>query len=459
MSPVRVVELPTPFRHQAEILNDAHPVKVPCLGRQAGKTLMGGDASLDGHGPRDGNWIPLYRGALHGASIYWVTKDYPTSTKIWRDIKSCLRSWGGELDKSEMERRIGFPGDGSLTIRSASDPDSLRGDTIDGLVGDEVAFWHPDALNTLRPALAVRRGWQLLISTPNGFDFFYDEWRKGDEHTDEDYASWQMPSSVNPAFSEEEFEKARARLNANVFAREYLAEFAVTDGSIFRRDWFRAFTQDEFYLCPDIGEKVAKASCQTFLAADFALTKQTYSDHTAIAVVSVAPDKRIFMRDLLRVKVSRAELVPMCKNLQERWGAAFVYCESSGELANLNEDMRKGGIRIRERKIHQKVDGKKGEDKVTRAYEASKAVELAKIFFLHNRQTNGSTAPAKWVGDLIAEACGFTGEPGRPDDQVDALSLSVLGVPFLAFRNPQPPRPPREDREDDGDDSYVIGRG
>jgi phage terminase large subunit-like protein len=300
----------------------------------------------------------------------------------------------------------------------------------------------------------------VLISTPQGFDFFFDEWRKGHEQTDPDYQSWLAPSSVNPAFPKEEFEKARARLNPNTFAREYLAEFAVQEGSIFRRDWFRGYAQTETQLIPEIGAPVAVADLQTFLAADFALTKQTYSDHTAIAVVSVAPDKRMFMRDLLRIKVSRAELVPLCKRIQDRWDARFVYCESSGELANLNEEMRKAGLRIRERKIHQKRDGNKGEDKVTRANEASRAVELGLISFLSATQPNGSTAPAKWVGDLAAEACGFTGEAGRPDDMVDALSMSVLGAPFISFREPIDRTRQRMHYDSEGrESSWLIGRG
>lgn len=459
MSPTRYVNMPAPFPHQREILMNPCRFKTADLGRQAGKTLVGGMAALYGHGPISSSGVPLYRGALFDGVIQWTSKDFPNTNKIWKELNQYLSVWGGDLDVSKQEKCITFPGGGQIFIRSGHDPDSLRGPTITGAVNDELAFWHEDSLETLRPALGVHEGWEMNLSTPDGFNWFFDEWRKGAEWRIPNHASWHWASSINPAFTREEFERLRASTNPNVFAREYLAEFSVTDGSIFRRDWFKGFTQDEAWLYPEIGEKVAKSSLQTFMTADFALTKKTYSDHTAIAVVSVAPDKRIFIRDLLRVKVTRAELVPMCLRLQERWEAAFLYCESSGELANLNQEMRQAGIRIRERKIHQKIDGKKGEDKVTRAYEASKAVELSRVFFLHNKQQNGSSAQAKWVGDLIAECCAFTGEDGRPDDMVDALSLSVLGVAFLVFREGPIPGPRRKSVSDEeGESGWLIGR-
>lgn len=464
MSPVRIVELPTPFPHQQEILLDDHRIKIVDAGRQFGKTLLGSIAALDGHGPLV-NGLPMFKGALHGVEVAWVTKDFPTATKIWRDIKGYLSKWGAELQKSEQEKRIDFPGGGALILKSAHEPDALRSFTFGALVGDETGFWHPEALSTLKPSLAVKKAWQLHISTPFGFNWFFEEWRKGNEKTDPEYRSWgPLPSSLNPAFPREEFERARATERPGVFAREYLAQFNISEGEIFRREWFNHYSQDEAQIIPDVGPAVAKSELQTYMAADFALTQKDYSDYTAIAVVSADKTGRMFMRELIRAKVSRAELPQLMARTQDRWGAVFTYVESSGELANLNEECRKAGVRIRERKIHQKFDGKKGEDKVTRAHEASKAVELGKIMFPKLKQPNGSFSPATWVGDLVAECCAFPEAKGAGvDDRVDALSLSVLAYPFLSWRGEGPGR--TYARRADGDDEdrgrgggWLIGR-
>jgi len=66
------------------------------------------------------------------------------------------------VQKSETERRLTFPGGGWVQVKSADDPDSLRGQGLDYLVVDEAAFvpergW----IEALRPALTDRRGGAL----------------------------------------------------------------------------------------------------------------------------------------------------------------------------------------------------------------------------------------------------------------------------------------------------------
>ena len=70
---------------------------------------------------------------------------------------------------SETHRRVTLPGGGVLQVRSADDPDSLRGEGLDFLVMDEAAYIKEDAwIEALRPALSDRKGSALFISTPAG---------------------------------------------------------------------------------------------------------------------------------------------------------------------------------------------------------------------------------------------------------------------------------------------------
>ncbi len=77
-------------------------------------------------------------------------------------------------DPSESERLIVLPGGGEFQVKSADNPDSLRGAGLDGVVVDEAAYVKEEAwTEALRPALSDRRGWAMFISSPNGYNWFH----------------------------------------------------------------------------------------------------------------------------------------------------------------------------------------------------------------------------------------------------------------------------------------------
>jgi hypothetical protein len=119
-------------------------------------------------------------------------------------------------------------------VRSADNPDSLRGDGLDLAVIDECAFV-PEAAWTeaLRPALADRKGRALFISTPKGRNWFWRLWVAG-QGSDPDWQSWQLPTTDNPYIDPAEVEAARAGLPERVYLQEFCAEFLEDGGGIFR---------------------------------------------------------------------------------------------------------------------------------------------------------------------------------------------------------------------------------
>jgi hypothetical protein len=61
------------------------------------------------------------------------------------------------------------------------------------------------------------------VSTPRGFDAFYDLSEKAG--TDSEWATFKAPSTCNPLFTQTEFENARAEMSEAFFAQEIMAEF------------------------------------------------------------------------------------------------------------------------------------------------------------------------------------------------------------------------------------------
>lgn len=136
----------------------------------------------------------------------------------------------------EGERMVEIPDRGWLQVRSADEPDSLRGEGLDFLVMDECAFIQEAAWNqALRPSLSDRKGGALFISTPKGMNWFWHAWTRGQEPAETEWQSWCFPTVSNPFIDPEEVEAARLGLPERIFQQEYEAQFLEEAGGVFRR--------------------------------------------------------------------------------------------------------------------------------------------------------------------------------------------------------------------------------
>jgi len=130
---------------------------------------------------------------------------------------------------------VTLPGGGFVAVRSADNPDSLRGEGLDFVVMDECAFMQREAwTEAIRPALSDRLGKALFISTPKGRNWFWEAYQRG-VNQEEGWQSWQFPTSTNPFIEKSEIEAARRDLPEIIFRQEYLAEFVDDQGGVFRR--------------------------------------------------------------------------------------------------------------------------------------------------------------------------------------------------------------------------------
>jgi len=208
-----------PHQGQAEVHNSPARFKVLAAGRRWGKTRLGVNECLDV--------------AAQGGRAWWVAPSYKTSEVGWRPLRRIGSKIGAEIRK--VDRMINLPNGGSVQVRSADDPQSLRGEGLDFVVMDENAFMKEEAwTEALRPALSDRQGKALFISTPKGHNWFWRLFQRGQTGED-DFASFQFPTSSNPYIVKEEIEAARKSLPERIFQQEYLAMFLDDAGGVFRR--------------------------------------------------------------------------------------------------------------------------------------------------------------------------------------------------------------------------------
>jgi len=179
----------------------------------------------------------MFKGAIDGGRIWWVAPSYPTieSSQIWEDLKKATcDAW---IEKNEVTRTVELPGGGSISVRSADKPDSLRGPGLDGLIIDEAAFVKVDAwLHALRPALSDKQGWCMMLTTPNGKNWIHDSFKRATGRPD--WNAWQLPSWQNPLIPASEIDALKIEQGPRKFAQEIGAQFTEIEGAIFPSVYF-----------------------------------------------------------------------------------------------------------------------------------------------------------------------------------------------------------------------------
>ncbi len=214
------ITLPALHKGQRRVADDTARFKILACGRRWGKSRLGAALCI--------------KTALEGGRSWWVAPSFPMSQVGWR----LIRQLGQQIPGSRTrlgDRQVTFPGGGWAQVRSADNPDSLRGEGLDLVVPDECAFMKEEAWSeALRPALSDRQGRAMFISTPKGMNWFHRLFLKGQDELEPEWASWNFPTSDNPYILDKEIEAARRELPERIYQQEYLAMFIEDAGGIIR---------------------------------------------------------------------------------------------------------------------------------------------------------------------------------------------------------------------------------
>ena len=218
---VREVQLYTPHQSQMALHNCEARFRILSCGRRWGKTLgASNELSKNALEIADTlNWwvAPTYSQAniafeLMANALYPILKKDPNYTKLRLDL----------INKSVIE------------CRSAEKYNNLRGNGPDACVIDEARDIKKEAwYEVLRPAMADKQGWVIFISTPRGYDWFYDLFRSGQDPLNREYASFTFPMSANPYIPQSEIDELRHTLPERTFRQEVLAEFLEDASNVF----------------------------------------------------------------------------------------------------------------------------------------------------------------------------------------------------------------------------------
>ena len=214
----------TPHPTQCRIHHDRrYRFRAVCCGRRWGKTRFAAAELLDIAGERGGlfSWI---------APTYYIAE---RGQKALTHIAGDLLKFRGQNPV-----RANFTGAGGaveILFLSADNPDTILGDGYDGVIVDEAAriersVWEMN----IRPALADKQGWAVLISTPRARNWFFDFHTRGKDPREMLYRSYSFSSLDNPYFPKEEWEEAKRTTPQDIFRQEYEAQFLEDSAGVFR---------------------------------------------------------------------------------------------------------------------------------------------------------------------------------------------------------------------------------
>lgn len=173
-----------------------------------------------------------------------------------------------------------------IHIRSAENPDTLRGLKIFYAALDEAAFMKDEATWTkiIRPALADLKGDADFISSPDGRNWFYDLYNYAMKSGDPEWAAFHFTTKDNPTIPKEEIEVAKKTLSTLVYKQEFEASFATAGQEIFKEEWIKYGPE------PKHGQYVVAVDLAGFEALAKGETNKKKLDEHAIAIVKISDE-------------------------------------------------------------------------------------------------------------------------------------------------------------------------
>jgi phage terminase large subunit-like protein len=152
---------------QDEVARDTHRFRVLCCGRRWGKTTLAVE-EIKG--------VALSK----DARIAYIAPTFQQARDIaWQMLIKELKPITKKVNESRLELEVVNlkGGTSSIALRGWEAIETLRGQFFDFIVIDEVAsmrnfnvYWH----EVVRPTLTDTKGQVMFISTPKGFNHFYD---------------------------------------------------------------------------------------------------------------------------------------------------------------------------------------------------------------------------------------------------------------------------------------------
>jgi len=309
---------------QKQIVQDNHRFRVINCGRRFGKTTLSvleivGRACL-----------------MKKQNIAYIAPTYQQARDIaWAEFRRIMPEDSSAKPKyNEGRLEINIINGSKIWLKGWENIETLRGQKFDFLIIDEVAmmrnFWE-NWQEVIRPTLTDTKGQAMFISTPKGFNHFYDLYNLQDK--DSDYKSFHFTTYDNPFIPKDEIEKARKELTEDRFHQEYMADFRKTEGLVYKE-----FNRDK-HLFDEVGFEGQKFQVvKTFGGHDF-------GTHNPCASITIKKDSdNIYWVTDEWYKTGKTDSEQADYVAALKWNECYPDPESASGI----EEMKRRGINVRD---------------------------------------------------------------------------------------------------------------
>lgn len=124
-------------------------------------------------------------------------------------------------------------GKGLIWCQGVDNPGGIEGGQFDWIWCDEGGQYSKTAWNAIQGRTGFKRAPVFITSTPYGFNWLYTDFYARYLKNDPDYTVVQWASIDNPAYPQEEFERAARTLNPDTFAMRYRGQFTRMEGMVY----------------------------------------------------------------------------------------------------------------------------------------------------------------------------------------------------------------------------------
>jgi hypothetical protein len=322
----------TPYPLQRRIHEDMHQIRVVNFGRRSGKSLMAlmEGVRMSSQASQAGVLRP--RGVIAAPTNEMLRENWWTANQMLKAI----------ITQSVIsEHRLELIGTlGQIDFKSTEAQGGAgRGSGYDWAVLDEAARIPKDAWESdLEPSLADRMGRALIVSTPNGLNWFYDLFQRANDH-DPHITSYQASTIEcwGSRFAKQPdalakrlawLDGVKTRTSHQKFRQEYLAEFLAGEGQHFSlkamlyRGELRGMVAGRHYIAGvDVARKddwMVTAILEVESQQLVALTRSRHQDWAMQKAISVA--------------------------LLDQFPGVLTYVDSTGVGDPIAQDLRAAGI-------------------------------------------------------------------------------------------------------------------
>lgn len=262
----------SPYPYQIELHKHPARFKVIVGGRRVGKSLMSLQELL------------VHCITTPKATAWWVAPTIAMAREVgWDEFIGMKDQFmPGITTIHDTLMRVRFTNGSVLYFKGGDSEKGLRGRGLTMVVVDEAAFLSEEIwTRALLPALADKQGRAILISTPNGRNWFYQmalQAAREQELGNPRWAYWHWASSMNPMMTPSELNEISKSISEMDFRQEFLGEFVTRGGMVY----------DEFGVDNILPPGTPSLhDFDIYLGMDFG-----YANPTAICFMAVARDTR-----------------------------------------------------------------------------------------------------------------------------------------------------------------------